>query len=119
MKWLPMTTNTRMMVTLRTTIIMFKRADSRMPAIQMTEVSTTMNTAGKLTNPYANEPSAKVTISNGEDANRAGKEMPSNFKIWTKVADQLTDTVAADTAYSSTKSQPMIHARYSPIVAYA
>src|SRR5262245_64494893 len=119
MNWQPMTTNTRMMVTLRRTMMVFNRADSRMPKIKMSEVRTTMNTAGRLTNPCANDPSAKVTISNGGDANRTGNEMPSNFKIWTKVADQLTETVAADTAYSSTRSQPIIHARYSPIVAYA
>ena len=35
------------------------------------------------------------------------------------VADQLTATVAAPTAYSSISAQPMIQASSSPMVAYA
>ena len=52
------------------------------------------------------------------DVSDAGSAMPKSLSRLTKYPDQPTPTVAAPTAYSSTRSQPMIQATSSPIVAY-
>ena len=64
-------------------------------------------------------PFAVWTIVPGAAANAAGKSIPT--KSWRKLLrcpDQPTATVAAPSAYSRIKSQPMIHATNSPSVAY-
>jgi hypothetical protein len=43
---------------------------------------------------------------------------PMNSSTLLKYSLQAMATVAAPTAYSRTRSQPMIHATNSPIVAY-
>src|SRR5207248_2181999 len=49
----------------------------------------------------------------------AGKTMPTFARTFWKYPDQPVATVALPTAYSSTRSQPMIQANSSPSVAYA
>ena len=44
--------------------------------------------------------------------------MPKSARNDATYPDQLTATVDAPTAYSSTRSHPIIQARNSPIVAY-
>ncbi len=58
------------------------------------------------------------TGSNGEATIPCGKLIPNDTRMELKVAAQLTETVAAPTAYSSTSAQPMIQATSSPRVAY-
>jgi hypothetical protein len=88
-----------------------------MPRISSSETATMIRIAGRLTRPVTVAPSASVTLSNGETTSRAGRLSPQSCSSDTTYRDQLTDTVAAPTAYSSTRSQPMIHATISPMVA--
>ena len=73
----------------------------------MTEIAQMISMAGRFTMPP----------SNGDLVNAGGIETPKVPSSRTRYFDQLTDTVAAPVAYSSTRSQPMIHAISSPIVA--
>src|SRR6266513_4689510 len=120
----------RMIVTLRITIRLLTLADSLMPITRMVDITTTMNTAGRLTHapvklsPRCKHPATACCTCTpvhhcvGEAARCAGIVMPKLLSSETKWPDQPTPTVAAPAAYSSTRSHPMIQAMNSPIVAY-
>ena len=57
-------------------------------------------------------------VSNGEWRHWYGMSMPTYSSTLLKYSLQAMATVAAPTAYSRTRSQPMIQATSSPIVAY-
>ena|ERR1041385_7161195 len=95
--------------TLITTISALNRADSLMPTIRMPEIMAMISAAGRLTTPGLGL--------HGEASRDCGRLMPNDFSIESTVADQLTETVAAPTAYSNTSAQPMIQATISPSVA--
>src|SRR3984957_10255103 len=97
------------MVTFKATIPALNFADSEMPMIRIMEITRMMKMAGRLTTPP----------SNGDLVRAGGKESPKVPRSLTRYFDQLTDTVAAPTAYSSVRSQQIIHASSSPMVAYA
>jgi len=62
-------------------------------------------------------PSGSATISNGPAIHWEDRLMWNVWSSETTYADQLIDTVADPTAYSITRSQPMIQAIHSPNVA--
>src|SRR5437879_8776663 len=105
-------------------------ADSLMPITGIVDISATTNTAGRLTiapvrlSPVCAQPArpawtfAAVHHVVGAAVSPAGSLRPKFPSRLTKWPDQPTPTVAAPAAYSSTRSQPMIHAISSPIVAY-
>src|SRR5882672_5168796 len=104
--------------TLSATIAELKRALSWMPLTSTAVTSKTISTAGRLiTAPDATKCPVVASNSIGGPMS-AGAKCQSNVAItcW-KYEDQLLATVAAPTAYSSTRSQPMIHANSSPSVA--
>ena len=90
--------------TLTTTIAIFARADSPMPRISNSETATITATAPKLT----------LTPAIGTIVAIWRPRLSNSSTRW---RDQLTETVAAPIAYSSTRSQPMIQATSSPKVA--
>ena len=55
----------------------------------------------------------------GAALSAAGNWMPNSLSSAFRFPDQPTATVAAPSAYSRMRSQPMIHAMNSPSVAYA
>ena len=73
--------------------------------------------AGIFTSPCTWLPSGIVTISKGQAAKRGGIWMPKSCKKEPTYLDQLTATTDEATAYSKTRSQPMIQAMNSPMVA--
>ena len=91
------------------TITALNRADSCTPMIRMVEMAATITTATRLTVPGV--------LSKGEASSACGIRMLKSARIDAMVADQLTATVAAPTAYSRTSAQPMIQASNSPMVA--
>src|SRR5882724_6162837 len=97
-------------VTFNTTIKELNRADSWIPITRMEETTTSTATAGRFKTPPA-------MPSKGDESTESGKSIWNECRIETKVEDQLTATVAAPTAYSSTNAQPMIQASSSPTVA--
>ncbi len=92
------------------------RADSLIPIMSSMEIRNTMITAGMLAMPCTTLPSGRVTGSNGPAIHCAGRWMPNVCSSETTYADQLMETVDEPMAYSSTRSQPMIHAIHSPRV---
>jgi len=108
----------------------FTRADSFIPMISTADISATMPTAGRLMiapvrlSPGCAHPTAwAVTCAVvhscvGGAVRLAGIRTPNRPSRDTKWPDQPTPTVAAPAAYSSTRSQPMIQAASSPMVAY-
>src|SRR6267154_3128264 len=126
----PTATTSRMIVTLSMTMKLLTVADSLMPMTRIVDMRMTMNTAGRLihapvkTSPaFVHPATAAVTFAwvhhcVGEPASCAGNVMPKLLSSETKWPDQPTPTVAAPAAYSSTRSQPMIQAASSPMVAY-
>src|SRR2546422_9648752 len=126
----PTATIRRMIVTLRITMMLLTLADSLMPITRIVDIRTTMKTAGRLSHapvklsPLCAHPATacctwrRVHHCVG-DAARCGEiVMPKLLSSETKWPDQPTPTVAAPAAYSRTKSQPMIQATISPMVAY-
>ena len=109
--------NTNTTRSLIATIAAFTRADSCTPTISSIEIANTTTTAGKFAHPRTIVPSGSADNSNGLAIQRSGSVMPKLCSSETRYADQLMDTVAAPTAYSITKSHPMIHAIHSPSVA--
>ena len=118
-----------MIVTFRITMKLLTLADSLMPITRIVDISTTMNTAGKLSHapvkfrPARPQPATACSTCRavhhcvGEAARWGGITMPNWLSSDTRWPDQPTPTVAAPAAYSSTRSQPMIQAMNSPIVA--
>ena len=96
-----------MTATFRQTMMLFTQALSRVPRIRKTLISSTMPTAGRLTMPP----------SHGQAVSACGRSMPAPARKRTKYWLQEMLTVMAATVYSSTRSQPIIQAMSSPIVA--
>src|SRR2546428_11304369 len=126
----PTATMSRMIVTLRMTMKLLTVADSLMPMTSTVDIRMTMKTAGRLIHAPVNispafvQPAiaawtlAVVHHCVGEAASCAGNDIPKLLSREAKWPDQPTPTVAAPAAYSRTKSQPMIQATISPMVAY-
>src|SRR6476646_6335765 len=118
------------MSTLTITMTLLTEADSLMPITRMVDMRATMNTAGtlssapvKLRPSWAHPATARLTSPTvhqrvGDWVRWAGSVTPNNLNRSTRCPDQPTPTVAAPAAYSSTRSQPMIQATNSPMVAY-
>ena len=73
-----------------------------------------MNTAGMFMMPCT---PVAAAVSNGECDHSYGMRQPNQSSTRLKYALHAMETVAAPTAYSRIKSQPMIHATSSPMVA--
>ena len=78
------------------------------PRINMILIVITMSIAGILISPP----------SHGQAVRLWGRYIPIFSRKTTKYLLQLMLTVVAATVYSNTRSQPIIHAISSPIVAY-
>ena len=78
------------------------------PLIRKMLISTTIRKAGMLTTPP----------SHGQAVSACGRLIPTPLRKTTRYLLQLMLTVVAATVYSRTKSQPIIHAISSPMVAY-
>src|ERR1043165_4508153 len=109
----PNTITSRTIVTLVITIRLLTKADSRVPRISSADSSARMTIAGMLTMPLT-----PPMDSNGEWRNSYGMSHPTYPSTRLKYSLHAIATVAAPTAYSSTRSQPMIQAISSPMVAY-
>ena len=126
----PTATIKRMIATFRITMKLLTFADSLMPMTRIVDIRTTMNTAGRLIqapvkfSPACPQPAAPAAACAsvhhcvGDAESCAGIVMPKRPSSETRWPDQPTPTVAAPAAYSSTRSQPMIQATSSPMVAY-
>src|SRR3954471_13908203 len=94
---------------LMTTMTRLAPALSRTPRTSRNVIATTMNTAGRLnTPPSEGDVEIAVGSSTPNAALRKALTLPP----------QPTATAATDTPYSRIRSQPMIHATSSPMVAY-
>src|SRR5262249_10217735 len=113
----PNPTNSSSTATFTTTITVLNPADSLIPMTRIAETTTTMIAAGTLNTPATVLPSGSATRDPGGPDNAAGKWIPMSCRMLTKFPDHPTAIVAAPSAYSSTRSQPMIHANSSPSVA--
>src|ERR1041385_5286632 len=100
-----------------------------MPTTRMKDISATMKMAGRLTTPpvtlkpCTRQPALVPTSvashhRYGAAVNETGRWMPKFWSRATKYEDHPAPTVDAPIAYSSTRSQPMIQAMNSPMVAY-
>src|SRR5438128_1646173 len=99
------------------TIAVLTLADSLIPITINAVTATVMMTAGRLMIASGLQPAILITVQ-GAAASDGGKLMPT--KSWRKLVrwpDQPTATVAAPSAYSRMRSQPMIQAMNSPSVA--
>src|SRR5437667_493617 len=126
----PTATIKKMMVSLSSTMKLLTFADSLMPITRIVDITATTNTAGRLMmapvrlSPVCAHPAmaawtfAAVHHVVGAAVSPAGSLRPKLPSRLTKWPDQPTPTVAAPAAYSSTRSQPMIQATSSPMVAY-
>src|ERR1041384_3267150 len=108
---IPITSST--MLTFSTTMMPLTIADSWVPRISSAVNASRMTSAGMLT-----MPETPFTDSNGPCDHWNGTRMPNQSRTRFAYSAHAMATVAAPTAYSSTRSQPMIHATSSPIVAY-
>src|SRR5688572_1107209 len=108
----PITMTMMTMATFVTTITALTVADSSVPRISSNESNRRMTTAGIFMMPVT--PSI---VSNGEWRHWYGMLSPTNSRTLLKYSLHAIATVAAPTAYSSTRSHPMIQATNSPIVA--
>src|SRR5437773_2645435 len=104
--------------TLMITITELTFADSFTPMTMRTVTARVMSTAGRLKTASGLQPGALIRV-HGAAASEAGKLMPRKSCMKAvKWPDQPTATVAAPSAYSRIRSQPMTHAMNSPSVAY-
>src|SRR3954466_962928 len=103
------TTKNASTASLTKTIIVLKRALSRMPTQSTAVIASTMKTAGRL-----NEPPSPGGAASESGSVNPNSESARSLKYW----PQPTATAATDTAYSRIRSQPMIQAASSPRVAY-
>ena len=113
MKPQPMAMTSSTMLTFTTTMTLLTIADSCVPRMSSAVSSSRMNSAGMLMMPWA-----PAMDSNGPCENSYGTRIPNHSSTRLAYSLHAMATVAAPTAYSSTRSQPMIHATSSPIVAY-
>src|SRR5262249_5642421 len=98
------------------TMRLLTNADSWVPRIRSAVSKRRMTIAGMFMMPAT--PVAGSVASHGECDHSYGTCMPKYSSTLLKYSLHAIATVAAPTAYSSTRSQPMIHATSSPIVAY-
>src|SRR5690606_23128536 len=94
--------------TLTTTRILFTKEDSSVPRINSSDNRHTIMMAGRLMMPPSQGPCIRL----------CGSWMLNSRSNWFRYGDQREATVAAPSAYSNTRSQPMTQAMNSPIVAY-
>ena len=94
---------------LTATMTRFAPALSRTPRTSSSVIASTMNTAGRLKTPPS---SGDLLIASGSVTPKAASRKALTLP------PQPTATAATDTPYSRIRSQPMIHATSSPIVAY-
>jgi hypothetical protein len=113
----PAMRNTRTTATLMATIMLLKRADSRIPRISSAEMTMTMPNAGRLNQALTSLPSGRLTRVPGAAVSSAGIAIPILPSRLLKYPDQPTATVEDTIAYSRIRSQPMIQAMNSPSVA--
>ncbi len=107
------------------TITVFASADSRIPRTSSTVSSITMMNAGQL-NPKCQPGAYRVLPCRSESPEgryagviqRKSGCTPNQSSRFTTCAENPTLTAMFETAYSRIKSQPMIQAISSPIVAY-
>ena len=92
----------------RNTIRPFTKELPAVPRIRMRLMAITMRIAGILT----------IPPSHGQAVKACGSSIPMLFRKNTMYRLQLILTVVAATVYSSTRSQPIIQAMSSPMVAY-
>src|SRR6267378_2519875 len=104
--------------TLMNTITLLKLADSLIPTTSSVVTSPMMITAGRLKTAATCVPSGQVTIVPRAAERAHGTSMCKSCRNDTTYPDQPIATVTAPSAYSSTRSQPMIQAMSSPSVAY-
>src|SRR5437588_2590390 len=110
----PMPMKSKTMLTFRITIRPLTKADSFVPRISSAVSRRRMKTAGMFIIPYA----PFGSCSKGECDHWYGMRIPNHSSTRFAYSLQAIETVDAATAYSRIKSQPMIHATNSPIVAY-
>ncbi len=118
-------TNTMIAMIFSATMMLFAFADSRIPRTSKIVSSITIMNAGQL-NPKC-QPGAYSALpcrSASPDGKYAGEIQrksgctPNQSSRFTMCAENPTLTAMFETAYSRIKSQPIIHAISSPIVAY-
>src|SRR6185437_15359948 len=102
------------------TMMLLKRADSLMPITSSALMRAMSAMAVMLMMPPGlrmmwNEPST----ARGAEVSDAGSLMPSSLRKATKYPAHPTATVDAPKRYSRIRSQPMIQATNSPMVAYS
>src|SRR2546421_11826941 len=124
-------TTNRTIATLRITMTLLTRADSRIPITNTADITATMRTAGRLMiapvgfSPTWEHPAACAAtcaaVHNcvGGAVRLAGIWTPKSPTSDTQWADQPTPTVAAPAAHSSTRTHPIIYAANSPVVSQA
>src|SRR6476620_10249854 len=95
--------------TFRITIKSLNFADSLIPRMRIAETAQRIRTAIKLILPGCAE--------NGDATSARGNSIPNDVRMESNVAAQLTETVAAASAYSRIDAQPIIQAGSSPSVA--
>src|SRR5689334_15780985 len=119
MKPQPSTMNSTTIDTFVMTIRPLTSADSRMPRMSSSDSAATIRKAGTFMMPWAvTAPLASTSFSNGECDQAYGTCTPTYESSLLRYSLQAMPTVAAPMAYSSTRSQPMIQAMSSPMVAY-
>src|SRR3954465_551929 len=115
MKCQPSTITRITIVTLVITMVLFTQADCCVPRISSSESSARMKIDGTFMIPVMLVP---CMCSNGECDHWYGTAGPKKPRTLLKYSLHAMATVAAPTAYSRIRSQPMIHATSSPIVTY-
>ncbi len=114
MKPQPIAITRRTIDTFTTTISPLMKADSFVPRMSSAVSSARMRIAGRFMIPCTPVP---AIVSKGEWLHSYGIGGPNHATTRLAYSLHAMATVAAPTAYSSTRSQPMIHATSSPIVA--
>ena len=109
----PIAMTARTMATFVTTMMPLTNADSCVPRMSSSDSARRMNIAGMFMMPC--DAVHRSRTANGAIAYGTFNPMYSRMRL--KYSLQAIATVAAPTAYSSTRSQPMIQATSSPIVA--
>src|SRR5580704_6927062 len=100
------------------TIALLTLADSRIPMTINTVTATVMSTAGRLNTAVIGPPAVWMIVPGAAESNAGNSTPTKSCRKLVRWPDQPTATVAAPSAYSSTRFQPMIHAKNSPRVAY-
>ena len=99
------------------TMTLLTFADSLMPMTSSVVMIAMMMTAGRLKTAVMVDPSARVTAVPRAADSAGGTVIPMSLRNETTYPDHPIATVTAPSAYSSTRSQPMIQATISPSVA--